>query len=763
MRDPENEIEKLSDPAAFIDRLTVSRGLITAHNRRGQYLRDTEMHRWLSCAVQVMDCAKIDVIAFGNVPRSLLTTIRYAREFSVPVSLRTDGSGEVEALAQLAGEGLEDVLLVPENDPRSITPWLEACRKHKLPIRLLINPISLNAETLPSLLQDWKTAGVCSVTLYNDDPFLSQKSSTVCTVTRSGDLLCNLIADALWNAGIECRIRGFNREELNERACLSFISHPDREIYSPAATQMAQGLFDRSPALIRTALLIKLKVSTIAPDITDKWLTRLLFVYLIPVFHVLAFFARLTRSRRATRHTRSELLQAGTPLQESREDLARLLKEKDPQALQHGHILSDSKERPRYLDRVDRERLQQLAMKEDLAREARDWMSRVEPAQEISENWGARDAFVIPQYGATAWMTNLSGQRMSHILGFLERPFIISTTAGSGIAEAVGFHLAGNTTLLCPMIESRHTVSLYVNEEGYYVLMRDGMPIEPLLYPGDYAAPGRLSSAHPVSFVTVAALDIEKRIAFSPIRIWEMACVETEQPQSDPKYSVIIFCTRFARRLSAVLQCLRHQQNFDLSRLEVLVAFIPGLDSTEDVLESLKQAHPELTIHPQSFPKQHTRSKGYVLNQCMERARGDWIILLDADTMVPPNMFSSLDSVEKDHSFIFPAGRAMVGPQDTAAILLGDIRPWNDWNMLLQRADTLRLNESLGVPIGYCQCFRKEIFEKIRYPEYEHFQGADFEFGQALRKAGGHEYRLDFPVMHLDHKGSQWFGAERHF
>jgi len=51
----------------------------------------------------------------------------------------------------------------------------------------------------------------------------------------------------------------------------------------------------------------------------------------------------------------------------------------------------------------------------------------------------------------------------------------------------------------------------------------------------------------------------------------------------------------------------------------------------------------------------------------------------------------------------------------------------------------------------------------VRYPEYEHFQGADYEFALGLRNYYGKEYRLDFPVLHLDHAGSQWLGAERHF
>lgn len=761
----DNEGAHSNNASFLVDNLTVSRGLVLSHNHRNKHFRDADLHRWLTYSVRILDCAKLDLLANGLLPQSLLSTVLYAREFSVPVSLRTDGSGTPEGLKHLAREGLDDVLLCPEHSPESILPWLNACRDLGLPIRLLINPGTIASGHLSDLAHNWKQAGVCSVILVRDDPFhtLISKKTQCDDTCQTAVNTCNLLVDALWDLQIECKIRGFNERDLNERGKVCLIRHASEEIYSPGAVQMALSLFPRSRAVIRTALLTALKMRTVAPDITDKWLTRILFVYVKPLFYIQALFPRLFRSVKGTRHAQIEFQQADATLQQRHEDLARHLSESAPDTFIHGHVVLDSHQRPRYLDRVDRERLQQLAMKESLAREARDWQSRTEPSKIISENWGASDAFVIPQYGATAWMTNLSGHRVSHSLGVWERPFIVSTTVGSGMAEAVGFTLAGNTTLMCPMVESRHTVSLYVTREGYYVLMRDGIPVEPILYPGEYAAPGRLSSSHPVSFLMVSALDIEKRIAFSPLKFWEGACLDSTENKSSPKYSVVIFCTRFARRVSAALQCLLHQKDFDLSKLEVLVAFIPGLDATEDVLESMKQAHPELTIYPQSFSKQHVRSKGYVLNQCMERARGEWVMLLDADTLVPPFLFSTLEKEEQEQSFIFPSGRALIGPQDTAAILLGDIRPWKDWDTLLARADNLLLNESLGVPIGYCQCFRKSIFDKIRYPEYEHFQGADFEFGQALRKLCGQEYRLDFPVLHLDHQGSQWFGAERHF
>lgn len=234
-------------------------------------------------------------------------------------------------------------------------------------------------------------------------------------------------------------------------------------------------------------------------------------------------------------------------------------------------------------------------------------------------------------------------------------------------------------------------------------------------------------------------------------------------PTAPPVYSVVVFCTRFARRLSVALQCLAHQSDFDMSKMEVIVGYVPGLDATEDVLDSLRLTHPELRVLHATFPRQNLRSKGYVLNQCMEMASGSRILLLDADTLLPPTLFAALEQIGDEHLFLFPRGRAMLGPGMTAKVLQGDVRPWECWDALIQVADEFRESEALGVPIGYFQCFHRECLDKLRYPEYEHFQSADYEFALGLRAYYGKEHRLDFPVLHLDHAGSQWLGAERHF
>ena len=54
--------------------------------------------------------------------------------------------------------------------------------------------------------------------------------------------------------------------------------------------------------------------------------------------------------------------------------------------------------------------------------------------------------------------------------------------------------------------------------------------------------------------------------------------------------------------------------------------------------------------------------------------------------------------------------------------------------------------------------------EKVKYDEYDHFEGADWKFGKDIRAEYTMEKRLSgVAVLHLDHGGSQWYGTQKHF
>ncbi len=751
------------------------RGLILAHNRRKQYFREKDYHRWAAYCSRVCQCPKVDLLAWGPIPQGLLSTIAYVREFDGVVSLRTDGTAPPDGLETAAQEGLGDVFLCPPDVTDSLfQQWLEACSLLKVPVRLQLRMPRMDPARAEGLLSALPGAGVRMITVVLEDPF---QPGWTCQTPEDGEQViefCNLAASLLPKEGVELHLVGLPPRLLNPAAAPYAVTargyRYNHHSYDRQAYLFAQRLFSVPPMAGRSMLLLALKRHTVSLNVTDRWLTEKLYIHSTPLHNAYMYAAKRWRARRGTGMVRvlhdrkGSVLQSpsravpGHAEQERAVGLLRLegrVPPDVPGAAVPGEVL-----RPRYYDRFDQERLRQAGLWRELAREARELERTVAPSRICDEKeWATYEAFVIPEYGATAWLTSLSGKKVSTQIDMLNLPFMVSVTIGGGIAELAGFQLTPSCKILCPMVETRHTLTLYVRGDGRYVLLRDGVPMDPAPIPGEYPAPRRAPWVVRLRFI---AWDIEERVSFSPLRLWKQPAPETVSA-AKPVYSAVIFCTRFARRLSAVLQSLAHQSDFDLSKLEVVVGYVPGLDSTEDVLESLRLTHPHLRVVHATFPNQNVRSKGYVLNQCMEMTSGAHILLLDADTLLPPTLFSELEHRCPEHPFIFPKGRAMLGPELTAKVLQGDVRPWEDWNGLMASAEEIRENEALGVPIGYFQCFKRECLETLRYPEYEHFQSADYEFALGLRACFGTEYRLPFHVAHLDHAGSQWLGAERHF
>jgi len=310
------------------------------------------------------------------------------------------------------------------------------------------------------------------------------------------------------------------------------------------------------------------------------------------------------------------------------------------------------------------------------------------------------------------------------------------------------------------MEATRHRITLHVDAAGHYVLLRDGEAVRPAEFEGEHCVPLRL----PLRFeLRLAIRNIDKEIFSQFVDIWEG---EEAIPAAaaKPKYSVLIVNTRYARRLEAVLLSLVHQRDFDLDKLEVIVCYVPGVDTTDDLIDGMGAVHPELRILRSPFPEQRVNSKGFILNESLRIAAGEWVVFLDADTLLAPNTFAAIEKVEADAHFIAPDGRKMLPPDVTARILLGEIAPWDEWDALLEGPGELRLRESHGVPIGFCQCVRAKCLEEVRYIEQDHFEGADMQFGvQMLARFGPATRLLGIPALHLDHAGSQWYGTQKHF
>jgi glycosyltransferase involved in cell wall biosynthesis len=259
----------------------------------------------------------------------------------------------------------------------------------------------------------------------------------------------------------------------------------------------------------------------------------------------------------------------------------------------------------------------------------------------------------------------------------------------------------------------------------------------------------------------LALVNIDGELVTQGVRIWELGGEREERVS--PRCSVVIVCARYARRLEACLNGLAHQQGVEPGEVEVMLAYVPGIDATEDVIDSFQAAHPELRILRAPFAAAYASSKGKLINETVANAMGDWVVLLDADIVLPSDALARLGELPAETAFAAPAGRKMLGREDTARVLLGELRPWEDWDSVMAGPGEVRGDEGRGAPIGYMQCVRRPCFEIVRYDEYGHFEGADWQFGEDMRRQYGEAARLDgLIVAHLDHGGSHWYGADKH-
>jgi len=287
------------------------------------------------------------------------------------------------------------------------------------------------------------------------------------------------------------------------------------------------------------------------------------------------------------------------------------------------------------------------------------------------------------------------------------------------------------------------------------------VPMEPVAFSRAYYVPLRVPTRTTPQWVL---WNIDKELVVQAPRIWQGASIPAPGAQT-PLVSVIVVSVRYARRLQAALLCLAQQDDFNPAQLEMLVAYVPELDATDDVLNSIHEAFPAINIVRMPFSQQDATAKGFLINESVAQARGEWVMIMDSDILLPPQFLATFaKAVTPDSHFIAPDGRKMVDPETTARILLGLINPHEAWESLLAGPGEYRQREAGGLPIGFLQCVRRTSLQEIPYEEWGHFEGADWRFAQSMRDRYGEETWLQgVPVLHLDHGGSQWYGARRQF
>lgn len=777
--------------------LLCTRGLVLDHTRRGALLSETDVSRWLRVNSLAYRTTKVDLLLHDESHRLSPHIQRTAKELQLALSLRTRCMVPPPPAAELNALGLHDLLLTPASiSENNFKAWLAAAHAAELPVRVQLHAPYAGDVAPADLAAELHSAGVVAVTLGLEDPFARPSEPKTQPHPDGASMLAYLheFAAATEKLGIEANITDVPFCLLPEEDwvhCKNSAQRAvDHQFYAPASHTLAVQLFNRRSFVVRQVLLALLARHTHVKNPADEvwlpWLLRGQYGPLIlrlrrrlmrPIFKYTGWqppteqekYKKAVESfRLKTRESYGpvcgecrlrRICDRATPAVRRWLPEHRLRPQEGTTVLAPDHF---SRRQTRYYDPLDRRRLKAQEHTAELAQQAKDLVFNHLPDHYVSPfDYALENAAYESHEGVLRWYGLRDGIRTSTPLARLEPPFSVGVDFGGGYAEYAGFAMGRRCVIVCPMEAYRHSLLLHVDARGEFVLLRDGEPVTPLEFPGLYLPATIAGVVEP----RLCLINIEDTIASSNVRYWKSAAEAPPNPSpTDVRYSVLITSTRFTRRLQAVLRCLAKQQDFPLDRIEVIVAYVPGIDATDDLLDGVNAVYPELRIVRSPFDESKMRAKGFMINESLPMAAGEWIVLLDADTLLPPRFFAVLDSVADTAEWVAPDGRKLLSPEMTAKILLGEIDPQEQWEELLNTAGEFRHREASGIPIGFCQCVRKKYLDSFPYTELQNFEWADMEFGLRMRYNIGQEHRLSgYPVLHLDHGGSQWFGTAKHF
>ena len=779
-----------ANPPLIHTALPSVRGLVLGQTRRGETVGLTALRIWLRLNAERFHARKIDVWEPVATTARLLPLLEEARHLGVRLSLRTTGASDPNLLGTFREAGLFDVLVCTESLAEApLRTWADACETHGLPLRVEIPGGLLQAPPGDASVAVLRRARV--VTLHLHDPFAPEGTNP--TPPYPPACLDQVIglATALHGHGPEVHLADVPFCRVPEALWPCVSNGPQRiagyQHYLAGAWDFACRMAPLTPTRIHQAVEITLGQGHSFHNLIDRavlpWIeTRQRWFFWLWFAHKLT--RRLPLRRRKPAPLPEEVTHVEQALRDREEANRRSLGPVCAACRFHricdhhtetfkgafpGLAIAAVPGEPcldplafreaasTWFDAIDAERRALPEHRAALAREALRITLGTPPTREIaSESYDIQDHATHHMPASVRWFSFSTGELQSTILARVNPPCTLSLTFGGGIADRIGFAFGRHARILCPMTDYSHRITLHVDAQGHYVLLRDDVPVLPVAFRDAAPPPERLGS---VLDPRIAMVNVDGQIVTQTVLLWEhgAAAAQTRPPA---RHSVVIICSRFARRLQAVVQALAHQQGLPDDALEILVGYVPGLDATDDVLDSLQSAHPGLHITRVPFSPDRSRSKGFMINECSALATGAWITLLDADIVLPPDYFARLDALPESAHFAAPEGRHMLTAETTARILLGDIRPWEDYNALQAATSEYRHRESDGVPPGFCQSLRRAVFASAHYEELDHFEGSDWWFSKRVTEQFGPETRLDgMGVLHLDHGGSQWYGT----
>jgi len=764
------------------------RGIVLGVDRNGEAVDLAALRQWLRLNAEKFHAWKVDYWSPDGDPRRILPLLEEASHLELRLSLRTSAPCDAEALESMRDAGLLDVYFCPESlEVERLQSWVTACSALELPLRVQMSIRQFDAPLTEAMLAPLAEANV--VVLVLQDPLFRETLHRARPMDKASLTHALACATVLRTRGVDVQLVGLPFCHVPEALWPCVLNGP-QQIASHShyllealafATRIAPLPGRRMHQAIEIALgegvsFHSLVDQTVLPWILEKprWFFWLWFLHKLTrrlpmrrrkpaplpdgVSHVEAALAKREEDQQRTLGPICSACRLQSICDHLTEPFQGAFPGSLPKAVP-GAVSRDPLEFRRlatpWYDALDSTRRTIPEQRRVLARAAVRIVQNETAAREIpAEHYAIENHATHYMPASVRWFSFSTAELQSTVLARVRPPLTLAVTFGGGFADQIGFCFGRHARILCPMTAVSHKLVLHVDAQGRYVLLRDGQLVNPVAFRDEGPPPERLAS---VLEPRIAIVNIDGQIVTQTVQIWEH---EKPAESIPPVHSVVVVCTRFARRLAVVLQALAHQRGLPIQQLEVIVAYVPGIDSTDDVLDTLQIACPALKLHRVPFGERRTRAKGFMINECVALASGEWITLLDADIVLPPDYFARLDTLGATAQFVAPEGRHMLTPEATARILLGEIRPWEDYNSLHAHAVEYRHHESDGVPPGFCQSIRRSVFETVRYEELDHFEGSDWWFSKRVLAQFGPETRLDgLGVLHLDHGGSQWYGT----
>lgn len=772
--------------------LPSARGLVCLYNRAGETLPMVSVQRWIRVHRNLYTTPKVDLLTLPEHLPFIEAVLEWCQSDEIRPSLRLKpvSSPPPELQSWAARYGMPDLCLAPADpDNPHTADWLDAAHKAGLPVRLWLDPsvmAGMTSQTVEQLARCREQFSV--ITAFLADSFIPTRPP------RDGwwdRWFAN--AAALRDAELPLVLRDVPfcalPETLWPHVQNDLQRRRDCRDYNAPSRVLAEQLFRHAPgradAVLENMLSRGVSLHQGIDAALFPWLLDYPRAYIrVWMYHKLARrLGPLKRRFRPPPRTPEEWDVSLELYKRKREaergpvcgrcamrmvcdrvtpGFAALYPGFTPRA-----ILGTPRvwagafpDREALLDPVDRQRLATLKARDRLAETSREILRRQPPTRALTEqDYTVEGVYSLHMPSAVRWTSFSICEQVSTPLARLKPPFTVSYMLGGGVAEYAGFALGRHARLLVPMVDYTHRITLHVDRDGAFVLLRDDQSLLPVRLEGNRAVPERLPD---LCEPRICLHNIDGMIFTQSVQVWEHT--ETKPPAAGALlFSVIVVCTRFSRRLQAALTSIARQQGVPEGSVEVIVAYVPGIDATDDVLDSMEMLYPGTRWVRLPMPPGCVKAKGFMINEAARLASGKWTALMDADIIAPPDLLSRIEALGPQAFHVAPEGRKMLDPRATAAILTGEIRPWECHDQLVAGPGELRVRESDGTPIGFFQCVRREILQRVRYHELDHFESSDWHFGRDVTWKYGFETRLQgVYVLHLDHGGSQWYGAFRH-